>query len=445
MITKPTKLILLAFYLFMCGSEGKAHAFTSGMTPATAARLDEIKKLRKDDPTRAISSIDDLLTHGDPSDEEKGWLHYERGNILNHDLNEKDQGLLSLYKALRHFRQADAAEGQHRALRQLGHTYNALYHHSYALEYYQEILSLDLENGNDLLYTRYNIAYTYRLMEEFDTAISMQKEILAEFEKDSMVVYQMYSHLEMGVSYLGLKNWEQARIHYQKVYTLSQNITKYYLYQAKANLGLGFVNLKEGNLERSEQYLLTALDQISELGDPHLLILNYNNLGLLYLAKEDEAKAISYFRKSIALDAKTTDIEELSNALKELISLHEQNEEINQALAYSRRLNEIAVPFIELTRKLEKLHDRYKAEKVHYVIEKFELQESLLKAENRNMIIGIILIGVLLVSLLVYLRFRKQRHIDDDLIQNLKEKYRLLYRISERYKIDLDDLDKQLK
>lgn len=446
MITKPTKLVLLAFYLFIYGSGSEIYALSSGVTPEVTARLNEIKEMRAEDPIRAITLIDHLLTYADLADEEKGWLHYEKGVTLKNDLDEKDEALLSLYKALRHFRQANAAEGQHRALRQLGHIYNALYHHSYALAYYQEIHSLRLKDKKDSLYNRYNIAYTYRLLEDFDTAIAIQKKLIVAFEEDSMLIDQMDSHLEMGVSYISLKNWEKAKEHYMIVdKLLSQFQGDPTRYKAKVLGSLGYIFMQEGNYIEAEDFLLQALPLMETENDLRMLVIHYNDLGLLETAKGNQDKALYYFKKSIELNHKKSDVDQIKSALSELISIHKERGETDKAFDYSQRLNELAVPFITLTGKLEKLHDRYKAETVHYTIEKFELQEALMEAKVRNTMIGAFLAGVLVISLFVYFRFRKRQHVDDDLIQNLKEKYRLLYLISEKYNIDLDKLDRQMK
>ncbi|MEO9870331.1 MAG: hypothetical protein ABJQ69_03450 [Ekhidna sp.] len=408
--------------------------------------LDEIKKLRLENPSQALEMIDTLLRSTDLSNDKKGSIYLQKGLALRSTFSKKDQALFEFYKSLKYFRKTGNIEGQHKALRLLGHTYNDLYHHDYALEYYSEILSLDLDDMKSILYARYNIARTLRLNKQFDSAIYLQKNLLIEFKNENLMIDLIDSHLEIGVSYIGLENWTEAQKHYEAVDNLLNNFEgEKRRYIAKVWGSLGFISMEQGDYIKAENYFSDATPLMIEANDLGMLTINYNDLALLELKKGNQDSAVHFFEKNMELDINSTGVEELINALNELIELSRKKGDSKKALAYSQRLIEITIPFIEQSKKLEKLHNLYKAETAHHAIENFELQESLLRAENRNTVIGIILVFISVVAMVIFFRFKKRQTVDDSLIEALKEKYRLLNYISQKYDLDLESMSKQLK
>jgi len=364
------------------------------------------------------------------------WLHPK--NIFN----KKDETLLSFYKALHYFRKSDNDERQYKTLNWLGHTYNELKHHILAIDYYQEILSLNLKEEKLKLYTRYNIARSLRLEGDYDSAIAIQKQLLTAFEKDQLILDVIDSHLELGVNYIGLENWDTARNHYNSVLEVASSISNNTRYIAKSNGSLGFIFFKEGEFFESEKYLLSALEQFVALDDPFHLVLNYNNLGRLYFAMGRHDLSIANYKKSIALNRDSTDIEQLMEAYKSLIFLSEQNGDSGQMLFYSTKLIELTTPFIQKSKKLKTLHDQHQAETTKYLIDRFEMEETLRIARYQNVILIVLLLSVTLIGF-GYFLYRKRQRSDSTYIELMKRRFRILILLCQKYGLDMRALEKE--
>ncbi|MEQ8627102.1 tetratricopeptide repeat protein [Ekhidna sp.] len=420
----------LTFILILCIT---VSGYSKDISVEFNSQLEAIHVIQDDQPEKALSTIDNLLNSENLNSKEKGLLFFTQGQILNRNLYNHDEAIISYYKALRYFREIDDIDNQSKTLGRLGRLYKDLFQYDYALEYYNSILDLPLQNPVKLLYAKYNIAKTYRLRGDYDEAISIQQEILKEFIERDLIVDIVDSHLEMGVSYIGLKNWEKATQHYKEVdNVLSKSSITQDRYKAKVLGSLGFITLKQKQYELAEKYLLQALPIMESLDDDQMLTIQYNSLGMLALETNQNERAIKYFQESLKLNPDKADKAELKNALNELIKIHKRSGNLDEALSYSEQLNDLTVPFIELSQNLDKLHKQYQAESAQYVIKQFELKESLIQAQMRNTIIGTILIAIFSISLVLFIGYKRRQKVDDSTIKALKAKYRELYLVYEK-------------
>ncbi|MEM6830987.1 MAG: hypothetical protein AAF551_10775, partial [Bacteroidota bacterium] len=258
--TKAALAVCLVGYLLM----GSA----SPSSDRVASKLAQLKEVRSDHPELALQLIDDFITNTDLRTEEKGDLYYEQGTIYLSDLHEKRKALLSLYLALEQYRSVRNPDKQYRVLRLLGHTYNELNRHDYAIDYYKEIFSLPVKDEVQLLYTKYNIARSFRLNEQYDTAITIQKDLVAVFKEKSRIIDLIDSYLEIGIGYICLEKWEKAQEGYKAVEQLlpklSGNVTRY---KSKVLGSLGFINLKKEEYHKAREYLSNATPLMLEEND----------------------------------------------------------------------------------------------------------------------------------------------------------------------------------
>ncbi|MEM9337615.1 MAG: tetratricopeptide repeat protein [Bacteroidota bacterium] len=409
--------------------------FTSSIVHATIRpQIDEqltvIKGIVDKEPKSALSMINILLSDKKLSEAEQGELYYQRGLIEYKRLHEKDQSILSFYKALRHFRHTQNTERQYHTLSYLGTAHRILERNNYALEYFQEILELGLSDRKKLLLTKYNIAKSLRMLEAYDSAIQTQTRLSGQFREMSMTKWEINSLLEIGLNHIDLENWQSARESYQKasdlIATSSSNSTRY---QAKVLGSLGFISLQEGEYEEAQSYFQKATPLMIQENDLSILAIHYNDMALLETKKGNQDQALIYLKKSVALDPKQAGASEIKNALVELVKIYKSENQGTLALLYSERLNDIAVPYIKLSKELEKQHKQYLADRVHYVIKEFELSEALHQERERKLIAFFIGFLILLVTpIIAYLWYKKKSNKDQSFLEFLIWRLRLLHR-----------------
>ena len=377
------------------------------ISPQLEKQLTVIKDLKKEDPKAALSMIHSLRLEEQLSDVEQGELYYQQGLIEYKILHEKDKSILSFYKAMYHFRRTQNTERQYHTLSYLGMAHRVLQRNNYALEYFQEILALGFLDEEKVLFTEYNVAKSLRMLQAYDSAILIQTRLSKEFSERGMVKWQINSLLEIGLSSIELKDWKSAKISYQKVneliLTFPENNVRY---EAKVLGSLGFIALKEGHYEEAESYFAQATPLMIQESDLSMLIIHYNDMALLEMEKGNQDRALEYLKKAIVLDPKEAGTAEVKNSLIELIGIYKSKNQETQALVYSEKLNEIAIPYIKLSQELETLHKQYQADRVHYIIKQFELEQAALTSENSARFYQLLAFTGLLLSIGVYFAWR---------------------------------------
>jgi len=386
--------------------------------------------------------LTELLKVESLSDDNKGKLYYQKGSIQYKLLDEKEKAILSFYQAMHHFRITQNKEMQYRTLSYLGNSYRYLQHPNYALEYYREIRDLGYDNVKSKLFTEYNIAKSLRMLQSYDSAVVIHKQLLISFKENNMPKWEVNSMLELGLSYLESEDLSNSKLYYKGVLNFKEINDIGLSYIARANASLGFISFKEGEFLESEKHLLNSLEQFITLDDPFNLVLNYNSLGRLYFAMGRYDLSIANYEKSVALNPNSTDIEQLMEAYKSLIFLSEQNGDSGQMLFYSTKLIELTTPFVQQSEKLETLHNQHQAETTQYLIERFEMEETLRISQYQNAILIIVLLSAIFIGF-GYFFFKRRQKSDSVYIELMKGRFRILILVCQKYGLDMRALEEE--
>ncbi|MFY0689118.1 MAG: tetratricopeptide repeat protein [Cyclobacteriaceae bacterium] len=413
------RLVLIALSVSLCRLISSA---SPAFSKSVSDKLEEVKELIATQPNQSLVITNNLLELKELSKADLGEIYYQRGRIYFKGLHDKHESIINHYKALRYFRQLNDVERQYATLTYLGFAYKDLFRYDYALDYYNEILELDMNDVNSSLYTYYNIAKTLRLKGSYDSAITVHHGLIPSFKSRNMVEDLMKVYLELGACNIELGNWHEAQSSYEKVYQLASGHSQEQLYMAKAISSLGYVYLQLEELPLAQQYLNQSLPYLQQEIEGLDLAIGYNNLGMMALRLSNEQAARKYFLIVADLDPSVHNTQEVILALGKLVDLSKEIGELNTALKYSEQLTDVMNPFVELASKLEILHAQYKAETVHMQIQAFELQESLLKSKLKNTYIFIILALFCLVGGFLAYRINRMRKVDAEVIQYLKRK-----------------------
>ncbi|MEO9966534.1 MAG: tetratricopeptide repeat protein [Reichenbachiella sp.] len=157
-------------------------------------------------------------------------------------------------------------------------------------------------------------------------------------------------HMELGVLMRKVGNYDQAIEHYEKVIKIAPLTFKSDLYLWLGNNNLGNVYLSKQNFDKAEEYLQKSL---LYKNTENQLWVTYNNLGKVYNAKGEYEKAWNCFKKSLAYNSQKVEMNELivtNNALKKTFLKLNQPDSL---LHYTMLINDMALPAVQTNRWLK--------------------------------------------------------------------------------------------
>ncbi len=128
------------------------------------------------------------------------------------------------------------------------------------------------------------------------------------------------NYYSSAIAYLGIKNYELAKINFLKAIQYHYNLVGSYYY-------LGLIEYSQNNLELAEKYLLKCLKLNDKITDAH------NTLGAIYAKKKQYRKAIEEFKKVL----KDTSYLFPENALYNLALLHYNLKEYDESIKYCKK------------------------------------------------------------------------------------------------------------
>lgn len=409
------------------------------------SRLDYIKSLQLSNPQIALDSINQILSES-LSERESADAYYRRGLIYFKGFHNREKAIIDLHFALNSFRKVKNDEMAYAALYYLSTAYEDLESYKYAIDYYEDILQLKLQDSNRYLYTRFNISRNLRLQENYQEASLLQEGLLMTFEKKEMGRDAIRSHFELGKCYFHLDDLSKSIHHYQKAYELGKQFQDSVRIRSKALSSLGFINLHLGNYEQAEEILKDALNsQLSQHADPDLLLRSYNRLGLHALAINNTEQAFTYFGLAAKQNSKLVDIGRLEVTFQNLIAMEKERGNYKAALEHANSLNDLLLENSKKLKSLESAHLQYMADRARVHIQKKELVLEILRKEKYNNGLIITILVIVIIGLICYGVFRIWRKTHREIVLSLREKIEILNWISINLNLDIDKIKNRLK
>lgn len=406
--------------------------------------IEEARNLRKENPKQSIQILSDALDNQELTELEIAENYYLQGNILYYELANKEAALGKFYNALKYFRQGHDQDLEYRTLVFIALSFQNLYHYDYATDYLNEALSLPKLDSNRIRRTQYNLGRVFRAQERYFEAKNVFHELSQFYENDDQKLYAL-SKGALADTYAKNEEFDQSEKIYKEVLELMALNGDYAGLTSKAVNSLGYIKLMQGQLQKSEQYLLEGLALKDEAINQQSLLMSYLNLGELYQAMERPEKAIEYYQLGSALDESAVNHINLIEALRQLVAMAKEKNDLVSALQYQERIDQIQDPYVALSERLEQMHARYSAERVKYMYDELQLKNQLIQSQNRNIIIGLILFALTILAAVVIIRQQQKRMVDKSVRTWLMEKNRLLYFIAGRYKLNLKEVQKELE
>ena len=407
-----------------------------------ASRLDYVKSLQVSSPQVALDSANQILSES-LNKSESANTYYRRGLVYFEGFHNREKAIIDLHFALSGFRQVKDDEMAYAALFYLSTAYEDLQSYQYAIDCYNDIMRLELQDSNRYLYTRFNIARNLRLQERYQEASRLQEELLATFERKEMGRDVIRSHFELGKCHFHTDNLLKSIDHYQKAYDLGRQFEDSTRIRSKALSSLGLINLKLGKYDLAEEMLHKALEsQLANDADPNLLLYSYNSLGLHAMLTNNTEQAYDYFSLAANQDPKQVDMTKLEASFQDLIAIEQQIGEHQALFEHSSFLKSIP---LNLTNTLRSAHLKYMAERSRMDVEKNELVLEILRKEKFNNGLVITILVIIIFGLFCYGVFRVWRRTYREVASSLREKIEILNWISVNLNVDIDKIKSRLR
>lgn len=334
--------------------------------------------------------------------------YYQKGQQMYYEsLNNYFSALDYYGKARNHKRYMDTLHG-------IGNLYAKGGFLKDAMDFYKEGIVL-AEREKDIdreLSLRYQLAKTYRMNEEYDSAINMYQSIMPTLVKLEKEHLSSQCYLEMGyiASVIGL-DYDTANFFYTKaVEAYSTNNKDRSVAEIKRKYSLAYANNKLGEYKNAKKLLLSALVQANESTyDPEMMIDIYSNLGDAYEYLGVTDSAIMMYKKVLDyINVEDFDFNYVWNAKL----LYDYCKKFNPA--ESEACSKVIYDF---TDEVVEFKDKLVDANAHYQVAAANLhrENELLNAQQQrdrrviNFMIFLALGLVILAGLIFYLYERKRR------------------------------------
>lgn len=291
-----------------------------------------------------------------------------------------------------------------------------------AARYYYQSLGILERSGNrkEQAYVLNELAKLYRKTRDLNRSLSYYEHALALFRQigDSSGVQMVLN--ESGVVYEYLEQYDKAIQHYNASMEIATALND------KAGIGwaksfIAGVQVIQKKFPEAEKNLQEVLALRQNLKDSFSIALTHSDLGALYNASGEYAKARMHLLQSNDIARKMKYAELQSNNFRELAAIAEKDGKPGEALEYFRMYSGLkdSIFSVEKNRQIAELNTRYETEKKEQQIllqrSQLDLQQSELVRKNITLIAIAVLVG--LAALLIWSGYRRYRLKQKALIQ----------------------------
>ena len=317
---------------------------------------------------------------------------------------------------------------------------------------YQEALEifLEAEKGYTKLNAKQNMARIYsqigslyKYQKQPDEALKYHRKSLKINEEINFKLGVSANLNNIGNLYDEKGNYDSARYFYLRALEIKELLgDKLGIARIMNNIGMVFLNL--GDVKKAISYHQKALVYNKETNNKKDLAINYANLGNDYLKSGDYHKAAGYANQSLELALEIHDLSLMSESHKILTDAAEAKGDYKKALESYRLYKEYYDSVInEKNQKaIAEIGTRYDVVKKEKEIAELninkkeqELRMQTIKA-NRNLYLSLF-IGVVFVVLVLYLRIRNRKKIENHLQEVNEMKSRFFANLSHEFRTPL--------
>lgn len=272
--------------------------------------------------------------------------------------------------------------------------YNENDYYNSEIAVFKALRALKREKSNDLLYEAYNLlGILYNEQEEYDKALEYHNKALKSLDDKSIPLdfqSKATSLNNIGYVYLNLKNYNQAKVYFQK------GLQQENLFLDKAKLyamlldNLAYAKFK---LHESNEVLEQFYRALKIRDSLHLfsgVIINKTHLSEYFAANKDTFRAVQYAKQALALSRSSNRLRSTLESLQQMSIVDPKN-----ASVYSKE-------YIHINDRLQKAERKMgeKFSRIEY--ETDEIKDENISLEGKNKKLLFIFGGLAILAALLY-------------------------------------------
>lgn len=244
---------------------------------------------------------------------------------------------LSKYDSARQvFEEIDHVSGLVRCLNNMGIIYKNYGKYREALDCYQKVIDLSLQNLDSLSLTDtyINIGVVYVRQGDYSNALENFNKSLYFARQTNNKKQESISLLNKGVIYYKLQEYEASLDHYRRALEVSSQMgDKVEISRCLTNIGTNYISL--GQYDLAESYINKALTIKKELGDQRSIANNYNFLAEVAYHRGNFKEAIALDMQAIKLKHEVNDPDGLARCFNTLGRTYLADGQFEQAFSYA--------------------------------------------------------------------------------------------------------------
>lgn len=350
----------------------------------------------------AISS--DRLDHKSNSFWALAWLNKKLGNL--------DKSYENYLLAIHWGRLAGLKERIGDGFKNIGNIFKEVSEFDKAYQYYYDALAIyeDLNLNPKIINTYRSISMGKWKEQNFDDAFKYAERALALSIRDQNDKYINILYNLVGMINHEAGDYRKAReMYFESINNIDSLVNKSEI------LGIAYNNIgetfsKQGDFEKAHAYFDKALKEKRFLNKPKTTAYTLQNLGKLYLMKNDYSRATTFLGESISLmDVNKID-EDLTGAIEEITKAYDSannqglNLDLSPLLAYNKILSKQFRLTQQMRKQLIEQHNQYMLDRS---FEKQDLQANIGQLQNTKLYL--IWAGVLIIAVFLFLIFLMNR------------------------------------
>jgi serine phosphatase RsbU (regulator of sigma subunit)/Tfp pilus assembly protein PilF len=277
-----------------------------------------------------------------------------------------------------------------------------------ALEYFFDAASYFKTDGQigDLAMAYQYIAETYNQQENYDIAKKYIRNAIEIYKQEKDSVTLAYALVNLGYTNYSMGQYDTALILFSQTGDLFKElgISSAYYY-CLGNSGLVYSRLSD--YDKAEEYLLTAIDTLTKLGDQRAVNENTIEIARILQHKGETEEAIAFATRGFNM-AKKNDINEYArDAAETLADLYANSGVYDSAYHYQSLFKSLNDSIININ-SVQKME----AMRTNFEVAKKESELIIMQKEKRIQIITNILLGIILamaIGLVVFYYYSLKR------------------------------------
>lgn len=257
-----------------------------------------------------------------------------------------------------------------------------------------------------------NIANLYRDTKQHQKALETHRKSLAVREEIKDEVGQVQSFVGIGNIYVFLQQNDSAKYYYKKAQSLGEKLNLKRDLSTVYN-NLGSIYRDEGNFNLATNLISKSLTIREQLQDNYGIASSSLNLGDLYFRRGLFSRANKNLHKALNVAKSINANELILNTYKTFIQLKGYLNQPDSVVFYQQKHAEVQDTFLnkKIAEETSKFQVQYQTEKKEkeIAIQKQELLDQELKIKNRNLYVLILLGSIILLSVIFWGLYKRNK------------------------------------